>query len=364
MEPVPVDVIVFAAGFFTVLATLGSALRSVVLPRAVPARITRRVFRTVRALFTLRIGRGADFERRDRVLAMFGPTALVALLATWLILMFAGYTAMFWAIHAHPLRRAIEVSGSALFTLGFTQGPGLPGVILTFTEAAVGLIMLALLIAYLPTIYGAFSRRETMVASLEVRAGTPPTPLKLLTRMYLIHGLDRLTELWPEWEGWFVEIQETHTSIPALPTFRSPLPQHSWITAAGVILDVAAIRASSMDLPRDPDVELCLRAGYLSLRRIAAFFSIVFDMDPNPDDPISVTRSEYDGLYDDLAAKGLPMKPDRDQAWRDFQGWRVNYDTVLVSLARLIDAPYAPWISDRRPVVTQPIRRLNRDVRS
>jgi hypothetical protein len=38
---------------------------------------------------------------------------------------------------------------------------------------------------------------------------------------------------------------------------------------------------------------------------------------------------------------------DRDAAWRDFAGWRVNYDTVLLALAAMTMAPYAPWSSDR-----------------
>ena len=64
-------------------------------------------------------------------------------------------------------------------------------------------------------------------------------------------------------------------------------------------------------------------------------------------DPISIDRTEFDAAYDRLAAAGLPLKPDRDQCWRDFAGWRVNYDTVLLDLARLTMAPYAPWSSDR-----------------
>ena len=38
---------------------------------------------------------------------------------------------------------------------------------------------------------------------------------------------------------------------------------------------------------------------------------------------------------------------DRDQAWRDFAGWRVNYDTVLLAACDLTSAPEAPWSSDR-----------------
>ena len=36
------------------------------------------------------------------------------------------------------------------------------------------------------------------------------------------------------------------------------------------------------------------------------------------------------------------MVDDRDQAWRDFNGWRVNYDAPLRGLERLTMAP-APW---------------------
>ena len=58
-----------------------------------------------------------------------------------------------------------------------------------------------------------------------------------------------------------------------------------------------------------------------------------------------------------MAGAGVPLKADRDQAWRDFAGWRVNYDIVLLSLARLTQAPAAPWSSDRSPVALAPKHR-------
>ncbi|MGB5843924.1 MAG: hypothetical protein WBG94_05750, partial [Anaerolineales bacterium] len=64
-------------------------------------------------------------------------------------------------------------------------------------------------------------------------------------------------------------------------------------------------------------------------------------------DPISITRQEFDQAYDQLASQDLPLKPNRDQAWRDYAGWRVNYDQVLLALADLTMAPAAPWSSDR-----------------
>jgi hypothetical protein len=334
------------AGLIAVFLTLGSAVRVVILPRGIPSRMARRVFRAVRLFFDLRLGKRAPYERRDAVMALYGPISLLMLLVTWLVAVMAGYSAIFWALADRSPRVAFNLSGSSLLTLGFERPGDLSSTIFAFSEAAIGLFLLALLITYLPSLYSAFSRREVMVALLEVRAGSPPSAGEAIERAQRIESLD-LSDVWENWERWFIEIEESHTSFPALVFFRSPQPQRSWVTAAGAVLDTASIVASTLDIPRQSDAELMIRSGYIALRRIAAFFRIPFDPDPNPDDPISITREEYDAVCDRLAAAGTPLKRDREQAWRDFNGWRVNYDTVLVALAKLTVAPYAPWSSDR-----------------
>jgi hypothetical protein len=114
------------------------------------------------------------------------------------------------------------------------------------------------------------------------------------------------------------------------------------------VLDGASLLASTVDRPRSPDAELCIRAGYVALRRIADFFDVRHNPDPHwPEEPISIDRREFDQVCRQLAEAGVPLKADLDQAWRDFAGWRVNYDRVLLSLAALTVAPYAPWSSDR-----------------
>jgi hypothetical protein len=216
-----------------------------------------------------------------------------------------------------------------------------------YTEAALGLIMVALLISYLPTMYSAFSRRETAVTMLEVRAGSPPSAIELIARYHRLQRFDHLHVLWEQWEIWFAEVEETHTSLAALVFFRSPQPDHSWVTAAGAVLDSAALINTIVDTPRDVQADLCLRAGYIALQRIADFFEIKYNAHPTPGDPISISRDEFTAACDNLAQRGVPLKQDREQAWRDFIGWRVNYDTVLIALASLIGAPTAPWSSDR-----------------
>jgi hypothetical protein len=340
------SVVLFVVGALMAAATALSAVMTVVVPRGVPMRITRRVFVSMRKLFSLLTRRANSYEDRDRIMAAYGPLSLLVLAVVWLIAVGAGYGLMYWALGARGPRVAFALSGSSLFTLGFMPPHDLPATILSFSEATLGLGLLAMLISYLPSIYTAFSRREASVTALDVRAGSPPTAVAMLERYARIDGLGQLSDLWQLWETWFSDIEETHSSQPALVFFRSPHSKRSWITAAGAVLDAASISVSSVE-GQHVEAQLCIRAGYLALRRIATFFGIPVDPDPEPTDPISVTRDEFEQVYDRLAEAGVPLKPDREQCWRDFAGWRVNYDSVLLSLAGLVMAPYAPWSSDR-----------------
>lgn len=342
-----VNILTFLFGAAIVLSTIRSVIRTIVLPRSAPDGLTRVVFRSIRRIFDIRLHKVQSYEDRDRIMALYAPISLLFLPPVWLTLVTAGYTLMFRASGVESWRQAFVISGSSVLTLGFAVNTDLDKIILAFSEASIGLILVALLIAYLPTMYAAFQRREAAVTLLEVRAGSPPSALEMLLRVKRIKSWDRLTDLWRTWENWFADIEESHTSLPAIAFFRSPQSDRSWVTAAGTVLDTASLIVSSVDVPRDPQAELCIRAGYIAFRRICDFFGLPYNPNPQRDDPISIRRDEYDDVCDQLAAAGVPMKPDREQAWRDFVGWRVNYDTVLLSLATLTMAPYAPWSSDR-----------------
>ena len=90
-------------------------------------------------------------------------------------------------------------------------------------RSALGLLLVALLITFLPSIYGAFSRREAEWPSCRSGPGNPPTAATMLIRYHRIEESQyRLSELWRQWEAWFVDIEETHTTFPILVFFRSP----------------------------------------------------------------------------------------------------------------------------------------------
>ena len=305
------------------------------------------VFGAIRRVFFFVAPPTRSYEFRDQVMALYPAVSLLLLAVAWDIVIAVGFSSMFWALGEGDVTAALTISASSLVTLGFSAPHTLPLTVLAFAEAMLGLVVVALLISYLPTIYGAFSRREVAVTMLEVRAGSPPSAIEMIKRFWRLERLDRMTDLWETWEIWFAELDETHTSLGVLAFFRSPLPEHSWLTAAGAVLDAASLRSTLLEMPRDPQAELTIRAGYLALRHIADFFGVPYVSTVGSDDPISITREEFDDACAELRDAGVPLRSDLEKAWRDFVGWRVNYDAVLLELAAITIAPYAPWSSDR-----------------
>ena len=340
--------IVFLMGLITVLLTLSSAIATFVLPRAARSQLNRIVFGLLRRLIDVFLHSAKSYLRRDSIMAYYAPIGLLLLLPSWYLLVLLGYAAMYWALGVGDLFAVIRLSGSSLFTLGFDISKTPIVTVFAFSEAMLGLMLVGLLIAYLPTMYSAFARREQAVNLLEVRAGSPPSALEMLLRFNRIHGLDKLADYWKTWEAWFADVEESHTTLPALIFFRSPRPENSWVTAAGTVLDAAAITLSAIEIPYEPSAALCIRAGFLTFRRIANYFDIPNPQDPHfPSTPICVERREFDEVIDQLAAAGAPVKSDRERAWQDYAGWRVNYDRSLILLCQLVMAPQASWSSDR-----------------
>ena len=210
-------------------------------------------------------------------------------------------------------------------------GPHMP---LAVVEAGLGMMIIALLIRYLPTMYSAFSAREAAVNQLDVRAGTPPLVQAFVT-VYLDRQADRAECVLAGVGDPATQISEPHMTLPALVFFRSPRADHLWIMAVGSALNTAAFVRSTVDVPHDPQVILCIRAGFRCLRSIGDDFAIDYPRIPrDPATPISITRADDDAVYDKLLAIGAPLHADREQARRDFAGWRVNYDAASSNFVR------------------------------
>lgn len=339
------------------LATMGSAIRIVVVPRGEQSFLANVTMLLLRRIFQLVARCRRDWRRAEAVKARFGPVSLMAFPFVWALGVIFGCSGVFWALGVRPYQDAIVLSGSSLTTLGFRTTQDFPTLIVEITEGLVGLGLVALLISFLPTIYAAFSRRETSVIKWDLRSTGIPgdaSPASTLLRRHLVGSLDDMKHTWYEWEDWFVEIEESHISFPILVYFRSPVPERSWITCAGSVLDSASLYCAVLDYPTDPRAQLMIETGTLSLQRICDYFGFEYNPNPHPQDPISIQQAEFDEVYELFAANKMPVVADQKQAWRDFASLRVRYDRPLLSLASWLDAPKAKWSSDRPIEVRRP----------
>ena len=353
------EVSMFVLGTFLVVSTVLSAVRTVAVPRAEQVVLSRVLFRLTRPVFALLVKLSRNEDHKEAFRARFAPMTMLMMPLVWAAGVILGFSCIYWANGIRPFDDAVVFSGSAFTTLGFSASDSFLDKLLAIVEALLGLGLVALLISFMPSLYSAFSRREALVSRLEVRAGLPPSPEELILRAHRIGWLDSLEDTWAHWEQWFIEVEEAHTTYPALNFFRSPVANRSWITASATVLDSAALLQASVAVPERPEASLCIRAGYVTLRRIADYFGLDHPTDPAPDGPISVTRGDFDAMWDHLAAEGVPMVADKDQAWRDFAGWRVNYDAALVAICRMVDAPPA-WGTGGMANAQRRLSRTNR----
>lgn len=337
----------FILGATLVFVTFMSATRTFVLSRSSPVVLTNLIFKWVRKFFNSIVKIMPTYEQRDGIMALYAPLCLLLMVPTWLLLTTIGYMLMYWALGVNPLWEAFLFSGSSILTLGFATSTSQLATVLAFTEATIGIILVAMLISYLPTMYTEFSQRETAVSLLQVRAGIPPSAPELIWRLHSINQKDAFNSLWMDWEHWFTRLDESHTSLPALVFFRSPQSENSWLNSSVTVLDAAAFYLSVTDISDSPTSTLVIRAGIEALRRIADYFKVPYNPDPNfPEDPIQISRADFDKACNRLVSQGIPIKEDRDLAWQNFAGWRVNYDSVAVGLAELTMAPDIPWLAE------------------
>jgi hypothetical protein len=344
-----------ALGVLLVLAGWQSVIGTLIVPRAVPSRLARSASRGVTAVYRLITRPVGDYRLRDRILATEAPAILVTQLVGWLATFLAGFTLLLWPAHGRSITTAFADAGSSLFTLGFAEPRGTTPVIVVLIAAATGMVVVALQIGYLPTLYGAFNRRETEVALLVARAGVPSWGPELLARTYYglgsgVSTLDTLPDLYRQWERWAADVGESHTTYLPLVRFRSPQPFSSWVLSLLAILDSAAL-ILSLAPDKTPVVvpaRLCLRSGFSCLTKVARAMGIDVPEEASPDAGITLTYDEFLAAVARMDQVGFPRSREPADAWPDFVGWRVNYESAAYQIAEAIDAAPGLWSGPRR----------------
>lgn len=352
----------FAAGLVLVATTWVSVIKSFLIPRETRTGLNKIVAAIVYTIYMLVTARVYDLVRREKVLATSGPAFLLGLLALWLLCLWFGFALLLWPTGV-SFAVAMRESGSSMFTLGFAYPRGLGGNLTVFVAAAAGLAVLALLIGYLPLLYAAFNRRETLVLTLEALAGAPPWGPELLARQALIDTVEVLPGLYGRWTQWAGDLSESHINYRTLVYFRSLNPATSWLLSLLAVLDGAALHLSLNPSSAPHEARPLLRVGYLTMRRLAMAEGLAVNDDPAPTDPIELTRAEFDEAVRWLQDAGWQTERHADDAWPHFRGWRVNYEAAAYKLAYHLDLPPALWSGPRRPgrpAVRSPARPTDR----
>jgi hypothetical protein len=350
------DDLLFVAGLLIVVLTGTSVVLTVILPRRPRGvdRITLGVNRCVRTVFTAVSRLARTYEGKDSILAVTGPVALLGQLLVWLALFVLGYSLMLEPF-THQLPAAFVQDSVALFTVGTGHGPGRQDQVIDLATGATWAVVVALQIAYLPALYSAVNRREALVFMLESRAGLPAWGPELLARHQLVGISDTLPDFYAQWEQWSADVAESHTTYPVLLLFRSPEAWYSWLIGLLAVLDGAAMHLALAPDSASSQARLCLRMGFTAINRIATTLGWEPESDPSPEGPIDLTYDEFEAAVRMLNGTGFPIERPADEAWPDFRGWRVNYETTAYRLADRLLAPPAPWSGPRRHLPGGPV---------
>jgi hypothetical protein len=342
MEPVA-----FALGVFLLVLVFWDLFETVVVPRPTPGwfRIGRYLVRG--SWSGLRTVRDRTPNRSwDRLLGLFAPGATLALLAAWLICLIAGYGLVLFALRDElrpvppDLGTALYFAATSVLTLGYGDivAVGMPARFIAATAAISGLGVVALVVTFLFSLYGSYQRREIQVVALQAAAGAPPSAVALLETYAQLGLVDRIPQLFIDWQRWAVEVLDSHVAYPLLAFFRSSHDNLSWISGLGTVLDAASLVLTTVrGVPRG-EAKLFKRVG-------AHLVEDIYNLGFRSGEPSRIERSDFEAACDRLEEVGYSLAP-RDEAWPAFESARSTYAPRLEAMAQYLATPAASWLGD------------------
>ncbi len=362
--PLAARIVGAVVGLLLVYTAARSVVGTVIVPRPVGSWLTRWVDKIVSFTYRYASSLIKDHKRRDRMLAGQAAVLLLFQLVAWLAIFFVGFSLLLWPFMTGGITTAFTTAGPALFEIGSERVSGAPERILLDIASLTGIVTVTLQIAYLPTLYSAFNRRETEVALLNARAGVPSWGPELLARTHYALGsgastINTLPDLYADWERWAADVAESHTTYLPLVRFRSPKSMSSWVTALLAVLDSAALflALSPKAAPVVP-ARLCLRSGFLCFSDVARAMDLDIPDEPDPSAGISLSYEDFLDAVARMQKVNFPIEREPEDAWPDFVGWRVNYEHAAYAVAFALDVVPALWSGPRphpRPAIA-PIR--------
>jgi hypothetical protein len=341
------EAIAFVLGIFLLTLTFWDLFQTVVVPRPTPGwfrigrYLVRGSWRLLRSLRDGQSGRSYDF-----VLGLFAPAATMMLLLTWLVTLILGYGLVLYSVR-DQLRPVPSDLGSVLYfaatsvlTLGFGDivADGSAARAVAAVAAISGLGVVALVVTFLFSLSGSYQRREMRVVMLQASAGAPPSAVALLESYAHLHLVDRLPDLFRDWQQWAAEVLDSHVAYPLLGWYRSSHDSLSWISALGTVLDASSLVLTTIEgVPRG-DAKLFKRMGTHLVEDIS-------NLGFRGGTSTGLARSDFEAVCDRLTLAGYTVAP-RDIAWPQFEAARATYSAALEGMASYWATPATQWLGD------------------
>ena len=342
-------------GLVLIFIILWDAFETIILPRRVTRRLrlTGLFYQSIWAPWS-RVARSmTNLKKRDKYLGFFGPLSLLMLLSFWASGLIIGYAIVHWGLETRLnlpgetglFATYLYISGETFFTLGYGDiVPALPlGRAIAVIEAANGFGLLAIVIGYLPVLYGAFSRREVNIALLDARAGSPSSAAEMLRRHGESGHMHDLTPVLHEWEHWSAELLESHLSYPVLCYFRSQHDNQSWLSSMTTILDTCALVMVGVEGTPTWQAKLTFAMARHAVVDIAQIFRTA---------PASAQASnrlmhgDVERIREILARNGARLVDGEDTEQR-LAELRLMYEPYVCALSEMLLMPLPHWILEK-----------------
>jgi hypothetical protein len=347
-----VNLIAAASGFLVIAFVLWDAFETILLPRRIPSglRISRLVLRGLWGGWSAIARRIVQRNARENVLSLYALLSLIGLLVVWAAGLIVGFACIQWAFGSRletlggpvGFRTDLYMSGTTFFTLGLGDvSPISAGSrFLTVVEAGTGFGFLAMVLAYLPVLYQAFSRREARITMLDEWAGSPPSAAVLLRRSFESRDPGAaLNALLRDWEVAAAEILESHLSYPILAYFRSQHDNQSWLAALTTVLDSCALVIAGVD-GIDP---FQARLTFAICRHTLVDVSQNVENRARPSAALRATPEQLVELRAWLNAAGIPIARG-EEADRRFAELRALYAPYVLVLSERLLMPLPSWL--------------------
>jgi hypothetical protein len=357
-------VIAAAGGALIIVAVLSDAVATLIVTQGSsglwrPTRIFYAVtWRSTRAVAARLPDRAGEY-----VLNVYPALSLLGLLVLWLAGLMIGWSLVYWGVNqrvagASDFGSIVYYAGTSLVTPVFGSAHGTVVRLLTLLETLTGVATIALMISYLPALYGAYSRREARLLTLDDPLGGRITPVRVIAVNAPGGDVEMLYRALAEWQMWTADVLESHVSYPMLALFRSQHAGQSWVTALGVLTDAASLTSACVEGAKEREPYFLYRRGRRAILEISSRLHV-----PTRGAQASwLVPENFEPAWRGLVELGLPLR-DKAVAWADLVALRGTYGDELERLIDFLVAPRGFWGHSAEATVAEEVKEAAAEAR-